>query len=349
MESSIQDAEKIWYFAYGSNMASATRKRRQLNPFDSRTVEIPSHVLCFDIFGVPYKEPAMAGIRDRSPVDDAKATPPAHGIAYLLSRTEYHQLIVSEGAGVAYIEVELMARSCAERSADRSAACVEMEMPVWTLKARFPFRPEALPSVRYMTLLIQGAEESGLPIPYQKYLLDLPAYHKELSVPKTEDTIGKLETLLKTLQQIDTIHLLIEKNPDDFGTVRNSDDIIGIFNSGRIASLIGVEGLHQIAESASAVRLFHKLGVRYITLCHDHDNIYVDSSSGKRTNGGLSSHGLDMVREMNRVGMWVAASGPGKSVINMLQDGRLISHERGSPETGFEDIASTRHFFTLFM
>ncbi|KAF5243269.1 hypothetical protein FANTH_8278 [Fusarium anthophilum] len=332
----MKGTEMVWYFAYGSNMASTTLEKRQLSPKDSRPVFVSTHVLCFDVFGVPYKEPAMAGIRERTPVDDTKATPPVHGMAYLLSREEYHRLIVSEGAGVAYVEMELIARACSTGCTGRAATCEEV--PVRTLMARFPFRPEALPSIRYMGLLIQGSEESGMPASYQDYLRGLPAYHKSLSKyeefgaslfigfwmpvlngpcpaekgsidrPKTNDRLGKLECLLKTLQQIDTIHLLIENFSDYFGAVNSSKDIEAIFRSGRIASLIGVEGLHQIADSASVVRLFHKLGVRYITLCHDDDNRYADSSNGNSTNGGLSSHGLGMIREMNRIGMMIDLS-----------------------------------------
>jgi membrane dipeptidase len=96
--------------------------------------------------------------------------------------------------------------------------------------------------------------------------------------PKTNHALGKLECLMMTLQQIDIIHLLVETFPEHFGAVNSSKDIETIFRSGRIASLIGVEGLHQIADSSAVVRLFHKLGVRYITLCHDDDNRYADSS-----------------------------------------------------------------------
>jgi hypothetical protein len=93
-------------------------------------------------------EPAMAGIRERTPVDDAEATPSVHGMAYLLSRKEYHRLIVSEGAGVAYVEMELIARTYSTGFTARAATCEEIL--VRTLMARFPFRPEALPSARYM-------------------------------------------------------------------------------------------------------------------------------------------------------------------------------------------------------
>ncbi|KAF5562385.1 microsomal dipeptidase precursor [Fusarium napiforme] len=396
----MHDSDMVWYFAFGSNMASTTLKRRQLSPRDSRPVFVPSHVLCFDVFGVPYMEPAMAGIRERTPADDAEATPSVHGMAYLLSREEYHRLIVSEGAGVAYVEMELIARICSTGFTARAATCEEI--PVRTLMARFPFRPEALPSVRYMGLLIQGAQESGLPSSYQDYLRGLPAYDKSLSKyeefgaslligfwmpilngmmkrvkqrpdshgnakpwvgelaslvdnfgapssqcslapnsdltvavltplsPKTNNALGKLECLMKTLQQIDTIHLLVETFSEYFGAVNSSKDIETIFRSGRIASLIGVEGLHQIADSSSVVRLFHKLGVRYITLCHDDDNLYADSSNGKNKNGGLSSHGLDMIREMNRIGMIVDLShtttDTQKQVLGVSQAPVIFSH-----------------------
>lgn len=83
---------------------------------------------------------------------------------------------------------------------------------------------------------------------------------------------------MKTMRQIDIIHSLIEKFPNDFGAIHSSGDILPAFESSKIASLIGIEGLHQIGGSATCVRLFHRLGVRYITLCHDDDNEYADSA-----------------------------------------------------------------------
>lgn len=84
--------------------------------------------------------------------------------------------------------------------------------------------------------------------------------------------------LKKTLQQIDLIHVLFERLPDTFGFVERSTDIWKFFRLGRIASLIGVEGLHQIANSASVLRMFHRLGVRYVTLTHNCSNMFADSA-----------------------------------------------------------------------
>lgn len=87
----------------------------------------------------------------------------------------------------------------------------------------------------------------------------------------------------QTLQQIDVVHQLIAKYPDQLELARTSADVWRQFHAGKLASLIGVEGLHQIAGRASVLRLYHNLGVRYVTLCHDRGNEYVDSAVGSDT------------------------------------------------------------------
>ena len=86
------------------------------------------------------------------------------------------------------------------------------------------------------------------------------------------------ESLRETLQQIDIIHTLVELYPDTLQIARSSAEVCEAHASGRIASFIGVEGLHQIANSASVLRNFHRLGVRYVTLTHDSNNLYADSA-----------------------------------------------------------------------
>lgn len=131
-------------------------------------------------------------------------------------------------------------------------------------------------------------------------------------------------SLRSTLQQIDIIHTLVEKYPNDLRIARTSAEIWDAFKSGQIASLIGVEGLHQIANSASVLRNFYRLGVRYVTLTHDSNNLYADSTvrnclsrkkfvvmilirnlqnSATPYHDGLSEEGIEMIREMNRIGM----------------------------------------------
>ncbi|KAL2412769.1 Dipeptidase gliJ [Exophiala dermatitidis] len=118
-----------------------------------------------------------------------------------------------------------------------------------------------------------------------------------------------LRAVYDTLQQIDLIHNLMSKYAHVFALAWNSSDILRIFQSGRLASFIGVEGLHQIGNSASVLRSFHRLGVRYLTLAHNKNNRYADSANDSyQLHGGLSCDGRKLIREMNRVGMIIDLS-----------------------------------------
>ena len=73
--------------------------------------------------------------------------------------------------------------------------------------------------------------------------------------------------------------------------------------------MIGLEGLHQIGNSVSVMRTYYQLGVRYITLTHDCNNLYADAAlAPKPKHGGLSDAGRDLIKEMNRIGMIVDLS-----------------------------------------
>lgn len=85
---------------------------------------------------------------------------------------------------------------------------------------------------------------------------------------------------------------------------------------GRLISPLGVEGLHQIGNSAATLRRFRALGVRYATLSHNCGNPFADAALWERPLlrrappvwGGVSPAGRRIVREMNRLGMMVDLS-----------------------------------------
>ncbi|GIZ40461.1 hypothetical protein CKM354_000379700 [Cercospora kikuchii] len=114
--------------------------------------------------------------------------------------------------------------------------------------------------------------------------------------------------LAQTLQQIDLLHELFRQHPKAFGFVHRSSDILPTFRAGKLVSLLGIEGLHQIDGSMSALRMLYRLGVRYATLCHNSCNEFVDSATAPATHNGLSKRGLDVITEMNRMGMIVDLS-----------------------------------------
>lgn len=112
----------------------------------------------------------------------------------------------------------------------------------------------------------------------------------------------------RTLEQIDLVHRLVRTHPDTFELATTAEDVERAFAAGRIASLIGLEGGHSIDNSLPTLRMYHSLGVRYMTLTHSTHVAWADSANGVPQVGGLSPFGEEVVREMNRLGMLVDLS-----------------------------------------
>jgi membrane dipeptidase len=110
------------------------------------------------------------------------------------------------------------------------------------------------------------------------------------------------------LEQIDLIHRLVAAFPEQLELAYSVDDIIRISETGRTASLIGIEGGHAIANSLPTLRMFYDLGVRYMTLTHSATLPWADAADDSAEVGGLSDFGREVVREMNRLGMLVDLS-----------------------------------------
>ncbi len=123
------------------------------------------------------------------------------------------------------------------------------------------------------------------------------------------------QAVLQTLEQIDFVHRLVERYNDTFAMAYSSDDVEKIFASGRIASMCGMEGGHQMGCSMAALRCFYRLGVRYMTLTHNGGPQWADAAMTpegapliEAPNNGLTEYGKAVVLEMNRMGMLVDLS-----------------------------------------
>ncbi|MGH7128288.1 MAG: dipeptidase, partial [Planctomycetaceae bacterium] len=109
-------------------------------------------------------------------------------------------------------------------------------------------------------------------------------------------------------EQIDLVHRMIKRYPETFELALTADDIERIVAEGKIASLIGVEGGHSIENSMGVLRMFYRLGARYMTLTHNDTLDWADAATDEPRNGGLSPMGEEIVLEMNRLGMLVDIS-----------------------------------------
>jgi membrane dipeptidase len=127
------------------------------------------------------------------------------------------------------------------------------------------------------------------------------------SVYVSADLMGQ-QAVTATLEQIDIVHRMMRKYPGTFELALTADDVERIFKSGKIASLIGMEGGHSIDNSLGTLRMFSRLGARYMTLTHAKNTAWADSATDDPKVGGLSPFGEAVVREMNWLGMLVDLS-----------------------------------------
>lgn len=111
-----------------------------------------------------------------------------------------------------------------------------------------------------------------------------------------------------TIEQIEIVRAMCERYPDTFELALTIADIKRARKSGKIASLIGVEGGHSIENSLEKLRRLFAMGARYMTLTHSDTLDWADSCSDEAKSNGLSDFGKEVVREMNRLGMLVDIS-----------------------------------------
>ena len=110
---------------------------------------------------------------------------------------------------------------------------------------------------------------------------------------------------MQQLEQIDIAHRIIAAYPDELEFAGSASDVERVFGSGKIASLLGIEGGHVIENSLGALRAFYRAGVRYMGLTHFSNTDWADSATDSVIVDGLSRFGEEVVREMNRMGMLV--------------------------------------------
>jgi membrane dipeptidase len=116
------------------------------------------------------------------------------------------------------------------------------------------------------------------------------------------------EAIRMTIEQIDIVDRLIKAYANDLERASTADDIVRAHAKGKIASLIGIEGGRQIGGSLAALRQFYRLGARYMTLTHNQTTEWADSGTDEAKHDGLSPFGVEVVKEMNRLGMLVDLS-----------------------------------------
>jgi membrane dipeptidase len=111
-----------------------------------------------------------------------------------------------------------------------------------------------------------------------------------------------------TIEQIDLVKQMCARWPDDLAMAYTAADVVRLHKQRKIASLIGVEGGHQINNSLAVLRAYYEVGARYMTLTHAVNTAWADSATDMPAHHGLTPFGKEVVREMNRLGMLIDLS-----------------------------------------
>lgn len=192
-------------------------------------------------------------------------------------------------------------------------------------------------------IVVDGHNDIPTPMFEQDYDLATPStgkfhddgdpFHSDLSRFKASGITGEFFSIYvsgdlfrtggamrRAMDLIDVTYRATEKYPDQLMQCTTAADIRLAKKRGKMCVLMGIEGGYAIENSLGALREFYRLGVRYMTLTHNVTHDWADAHNDTPKNNGLSDFGKEVVREMNRLGMFIDISHVSEKVMNDVLD-----------------------------
>lgn len=117
---------------------------------------------------------------------------------------------------------------------------------------------------------------------------------KEMDSDEAFEYAGKLISCTKKY---------VEENSEIACLATNAEQALENKQKGLISVFLGLENASPIGTDMGRLEWFYNQGVRYITLCHNADNMVCDSAAQASTHHGLSGFGRELVARMNEMGM----------------------------------------------
>ena len=192
-------------------------------------------------------------------------------------------------------------------------------------------------------IIVDGHNDIPTPMSEQDYDLATPStgkfhddgdpFHSDLSRFKASGLTGEFFSIYvsgttlknggamrRAMELIDVTYRATEKYPEQLIRCDTAAEIRNAKKRGKMCVLMGIEGGYAIENSLAALREFYRLGVRYMTLTHNVTHDWADAHRDTPKNNGLSNFGKDVVREMNRLGMFIDISHVSEKVMNDVLD-----------------------------
>lgn len=108
---------------------------------------------------------------------------------------------------------------------------------------------------------------------------------------------------------IDEVEEAIEQNSKFVVKTLSTYEAFDNQKNNKISIFLGLENGSAIGKSFELLKFFYNRGVRYVTLCHSSHNLICDSCAPMQPLwGGLSPFGVNLIKEMNRLGMMIDVS-----------------------------------------
>jgi len=175
------------------------------------------------------------------------------------------------------------------------------------------------------SIIINGLEYApGVgDIEYFDKLIEVGITAGNMTVFKTTDTP------IQAMKRLKAWYDLFEKHGDKVILVTVGGDIEKAKREGKFGVIMGSQEASILGNDLSLLPVYKRLGLRIIQLSYYEQNL-LGEGVGERTNGGLSNFGIEVVEEMNRLGLVIDVSHCGDQVtmdaIKYSKDPILITH-----------------------
>jgi membrane dipeptidase len=123
----------------------------------------------------------------------------------------------------------------------------------------------------------------------------------------TESTTPEI-SLRQALQHLSAFYREVELNAGEVAACTNGAEIDGALRDGKIAMVLALEGASLLGNEPSLVPIVHRLGVRMISFTHMGRSWLGDGSGENHTGGRLTRAGVQVLAEMERLGILMDVS-----------------------------------------
>lgn len=121
--------------------------------------------------------------------------------------------------------------------------------------------------------------------------------------------LGPSEATSYAMELLADVYDAVDSAPGQAAIVTSREEALAAKAKGLTSVFLGLENGSAIQKSLPLLRLFRRMGIRYMTLSHSAHNEICDSCAPSQPRwGGLSPFGREVVAEMNRLDMLIDVS-----------------------------------------